>query len=39
VDTSMWRALVNAATNLRILSNAGKLSEGYKTEGISTSVC
>jgi hypothetical protein len=35
-DRYKWRALVNAVMNLRVLSNAGKLSSGYTICGLSS---
>jgi hypothetical protein len=32
-----WRALVNVIMNLRVPSNAGKLSSGFTTGGLSSS--
>jgi hypothetical protein len=36
-DRDKWRALVNAVTNLRVPSNAGKPSSGYTNGGTSSS--
>jgi hypothetical protein len=35
-DKSKWNALVNEVSNLRVASNAGKLSNGYTTGGLSS---
>jgi hypothetical protein len=37
-DGEQWRALVNEVMNLPVLLNSGKLSNGYKTCGLSSSV-
>jgi hypothetical protein len=37
-DRSRWRALVNWALNLRVPCNAGKLSSGIASSGLSSSV-
>jgi hypothetical protein len=37
LDRYTWRAVVNAVMNLRVLSNAGELSSGYTTGGLSSS--
>jgi hypothetical protein len=37
-DRNRWRALVNAANNLRVPKNVGKLSSGFKTGGPWSSV-
>jgi hypothetical protein len=34
-ERTHWRALVNPAINLRVSQNAGKLSSGYTTGGLS----
>jgi hypothetical protein len=36
-DRNQWKAVVNAVMNLRVEYNAGKLSSGYKTGGLSSS--
>jgi hypothetical protein len=36
-DRNRWRALVNAVTKLRVPQNAGKLSNGLTTGGLSSS--
>jgi hypothetical protein len=36
-DRVQWGALANAVINLRIPQNAGKLSTGYTTGGLSSS--
>jgi hypothetical protein len=36
-DGNRWRALVNVITNLRVPRNAGKLSSGLTTGGLSGS--
>jgi hypothetical protein len=37
-DRNKWGALVNAVMNLRVARNAGKLSSGHTTGGLSGSV-
>jgi hypothetical protein len=37
-DRNRWRALVNSVLNLQISQNAGKLSSGFTTGGLSSSV-
>jgi hypothetical protein len=36
-DSDRWRALVNVVMNLRVPYNAGKLSSGFITGGLSSS--
>jgi hypothetical protein len=36
-DRDKWRVLVNALMNLWVLLNAGKLSNGYTTDGLLSS--
>jgi hypothetical protein len=36
-DRDKWSTLVNSAMNLRIPKNAGKLSSGFTTGGLSSS--
>jgi hypothetical protein len=36
-DRDNWRALVNAGMNLGVPCNAGKLSRGFTTSGLSSS--
>jgi hypothetical protein len=37
-DRNRWRAVVNSVLNLRVLRNAGKLSSGLTSSGLSSSV-
>jgi hypothetical protein len=37
-DSNRWRAPVNSVLNLRVPSNAGKLSSGLTSSGLSISV-
>jgi hypothetical protein len=37
-DRNRWRALVNSVLNLRVRWNAGKLSSGLTSSGLSISV-
>jgi hypothetical protein len=37
-DSNRWRALVNSVLDLRVPSNAGKLSSGLASGGLSSSV-
>jgi hypothetical protein len=34
-DSDRWKALVNSVMNLRVPQNAGKISSGYTTGGLS----
>jgi hypothetical protein len=36
-DRNRWRALANSVLNLRVPSNAGKLSSGLTSSGLSSS--
>jgi hypothetical protein len=36
-DSNRWRALVNSVLNLRVPRNAGKLSSGLTSSGLSSS--
>jgi hypothetical protein len=36
-DWNRWRALVNSVLNLRVPRNAGKLSSGHTSSGLSSS--
>jgi hypothetical protein len=36
-DRNRWRALVKSVMNLRVPQNAGKLSSGLTTDGLSSS--
>jgi hypothetical protein len=36
-DSNNWKALVNSVSNLRIPRNAGKLSSGLTSSGLSSS--
>jgi hypothetical protein len=38
MDRNRWTALVNSILNLRVPSNAGKLSSGVTSSGLSSSV-
>jgi hypothetical protein len=37
-DRNRWRALLNSVLNLRVPRNAGKLSSGLTSRGLSSSV-